>query len=550
VSWLACACAVPNYTDPSGAGAGGTANGGTGGTGEVIVPITPAPEGRVSRLSHEQWENTVRDLLALDDVSGLSSVFPVQAHSAGYVFDNPADSLQVDQVLSGSYAGAAASLAQTVTSDAARLARILPPGAGDDTARARAFVESFGARAFRRPLAVEEIDAYVAMFAVGQTAYDDVTGFTAGIRLLLEALLQSPHFLYRIETSTAVEGDVVALSDWEVAQRLSYFLTNSMPDDELFRAAREERLTERADIREQAARLLDKPGARSALAHFHDQLLELHRYSGISPSPSRYPDVSPGFGESALAAARAFLDDHVFEQRQGFSSMMTTTRAFANADLAAAYGLDGDFGAGLVPVELPESERRGVFTQLGFLAANATGLSPDPIHRGVFLAKRMLCRAISAPPDNVTPIPPTGEGTNRQVVEDHTESQDGCAGCHKRMINPYGFVFENYDAIGAYRTMDNGLPVDASASPLIDAEEVPVGGALEFADALAESREAHECFVRHLLEYSRGRQHTEADQGMIDALRRASLDDQPIKDLILTLAESDSFIKRSTEELP
>jgi hypothetical protein len=162
----------------------------------------------------------------------------------------------------------------------------------------------------------------------------------------------------------------------------------------------------------------------------------------------------------------------------------------------------------------------------------------------------MLCRTISAPPDNVTPLPPTGEGTNRQVVEDHTESQEGCAGCHTRLINPYGFVFESYDAIGAYRTMDNGLPVDASAAPIIDAAEVEVGGALEFVDALADSREAHECFVRHLLEYARGRQHTDADRGMIDALRRASLEDQPIKELILTIAGSESFTKRSKEELP
>lgn len=550
MSWLACACAAPIYDDQAGGGSAGTGNGGSGGTPEEVLPITPSPEGRVSRLSHAQWENSVRDLLALDDLSGLSSVFPVQANSAGYVFDNPATSLQVDQVLSGTYATAAASLAQTVTSDAGRLSRILPEAAGDDTARARAFVESFGARAFRRPLAADEVDGYMAMFDAGQLAYDDVTGFIAGIRLVLEALLQSPHFLYRIETSTAAEGDVVALSGWEMAQRLSYFLTNSMPDEELFRAAREERLTERADIREQAERLLDKPEARVALAHFHDQLLELHRYTGIAPAPSRFPNVTSEYGESALAATRAFLDDHVFEQRQSFGAMMTTTRAFANADLAPAYGLDGSFGPELTAVDLPESERRGLFTQLGFLAANATGVNPDPIHRGVFLAKRMLCRTITAPPDNVTPLPPTGEGTNRQVVELHTEAQEGCAGCHKRLINPYGFIFENYDAIGAYRTMDNGLPVDASASPMIDTEEVPVTGAVEFADALADSREAHECFVRHLLEYARGRPHTDADQGMIDALRRASLEDQPIKELVLTLAESETFIKRSTEELP
>jgi hypothetical protein len=252
-----------------------------------------------------------------------------------------------------------------------------------------------------------------------------------------------------------------------------------------------------------------------------------------------------------LASARTFLEDLVFDQRQGFTELLRTQRAFVNAELAHVYGLSGAYGAELVPVQLPGNERRGLLTQVGFLATNATSINPDPIHRGVFIAKRVLCRKISAPPDNVTPLPPSGVGTNRQIVEEHTESQSGCRACHERMINPYGFVFENYDATGAFRTLDRGLPVDASASPLLDAAEVPVDGGIEFVEALSESREAHECFAQHLLEYAQGRTAVEADKGLVESLGRASREQRSsIADLVLTIATSDSFCLRSPELLP
>lgn len=548
---LVCACTTPDYApvDVGGGGSGGTD--GTGGTGSQVEPIVPAPAGRVARLSHVQWENTVRDLLRLDAPSGLSATFPVQAHSAGYLFDNPAQALQVDQALSGAYSTAASRLAEMATATSELVARIAPSSGADEAARARSFVETFGERALRRPLSAAEVDSYLALFEIGKTAYAEVTGFDGGVRLVLEAMLQSPNFLYRIETSTALEGEFIALSGWEIATRLSYFLTNSTPDDELLAAARSGQLVDRAQVRAHAERLLATEGARAALAHFHEQLLHLEAYGDVSPASALYPNVTAGFGEAALASAERFLEEHLFERREGFGTLLNTRRAFVNAELAGVYGVPGNFGAELVPVDLPEAERRGFFTQAGFLAANATSINPDPIHRGVFMAKRVLCRTISAPPDNVTPLPPTGEGTNRDVVERHTESESGCRSCHEQLINPYGFVFENYDAVGAYRTMDNGLPVDASASPILDGQPHPVSGATEFAEALAQSREAHECYARRVLEYAHGRIATDTDLPMIDALGTASLDDQSATlDLILTLVESDSFIRRSPEEMP
>jgi hypothetical protein len=528
---------------PLGPKQGGAPDAGAGGgAGTDATPV-----GRVVRLSHAQWENSVRDLLRLDAPSGLSATFPVEAPGAGYLFDNRADALQVEQSLWGAYGPAAATLAQNVTRTSTSLSRVVSTTSGDEAARARAFVIEFGERAFRRPLSESEITSYLEVYADGRTAYNDSTGFIAGVRLAIEAMLQSPYFLYRIEASSAVEAGRVVLSDWEIAQRLSYFLTNSMPDDELFAAARAGQLTTVEGVELQVARLLAEPAARAALGHFHDQLLNLPAYTGIAPSPVLFPQLPPEFGSRLLASTRALLGDLVFGREQGLADLMTTTRAFVDADLARLYGVPGSFGRELVAVELPAGERRGLFTQAGFLAANATGISPDPIHRGVFIAKRVLCREIAAPPNDVTPLPPSGIGTNRQIVEEHTESSPGCASCHQQRINPYGFVFENYDAAGAYRTVDNDLPVDAAAVPMLDGDTVRVADALEFATALSTSREAHDCFARHLFEYALGRNATEADQPMIRSLGQASLDGRSIVELVASLALSPVFRERAEE---
>jgi len=521
---------------------------GDGPSGGAGAGDATASVGRVVRLSHAQWENSVRDLLRLDAPSGLSASFPMEAQGAGFLFDNPAESLQVEQALSLAYGSAAASLAQLVTGRSSLLTRIFPATTGDQDARVRAFVGEFGQRAFRRPLSDDEVANYLAVYAEGLTAYDDSRGAPSGIRLVIESMLQSPYFLYRIESSSAVEAGRVVLSDWEIAQRLSYFLTGSMPDDALFAAARAGELGTPDGVQREVERLLGESAAQGAVGHFHDQLLNLSTYSGISPSPELFPQVSNAFGGSALASTRATLDDLVFGRRQGFAALLTTTRTFVNAELARVYGLSGSFGAELEPVDLPPEERRGLFTQAGFLAANATGINPDPIHRGVFIAKRMLCRTIAAPPNNVTPPPPTGIGTNRQIVEEHTQSGAGCASCHESRINPYGFVFENYDAVGGYRTVDNDMPVDASATPMLDGRYVPVDDALEFASALATSREAHNCFAQHLYEFALGRNTTDSDQPMIESLGQASLDGDSIVELVSTIATSPGFLQRSAEE--
>jgi hypothetical protein len=509
----------------------------------------PAPSGRFARLTHTQWENTVKDLLRLDDASGLSATFPADARTAGFLFDNHQISLEVDQVLSGAYANAAEALALRVTEDPAALARLLPPDTGNERERARAFINVFGERAFRRPLESAEVQTFASLFELGRSAYDDTSGFVAGVRMLIEAFLRSPFFLYRIESSTQASGQSIPLSGHEVAQRLSYLLTNSMPDDALLEAAQNGQLSRPSDVRVQALRLLSRPSARAALGGFHGQLLDFEKFEAIDPSERVYPDLPDSFAEDVITSSRLFIEDLVVAQAGTFEDLMTSNDAFVNDDLARVYGVAGNFGSEFVKVSLPETQRRGILNQLGFLAAHSTSVNPDPIHRGVFVATRVLCLGIAAPPDGVPPLPPIVGGTNREIVANHTQSSPVCQACHATLINPFGFPFENYDASGAYRTTDNGEPVDASSAPTIDGTPLPVKNSVELALALGSSPQAHECFTSHLVEYAFGRQTQRLDQALIATLAQASLDGAPILELLLRITESPAFLARSTEEL-
>lgn len=515
-----------------------------------VAGFAPAPAGRFARLTHEQWENTVRDLLRLEEVSGLSGTFPSDARTAGFLFDNHELSLEVDQVLSGAYGSAAEALAARVTRDPAALARLLPPETSNERERARLFVTEFGQRAFRRPLDTQEIETFSSLFELGRNAYDETSGFAAGARLVIEALLRSPFFLYRVESSTDPVGATIPLSEYEVAQRLSYLFTGSMPDDTLFEAARTGALSQPRGVRAQAVRLLATPGAQHSIVGFHDQLLDFEKYETISPSPRFFPGLADTFSEEVRTSSELFIQDLVVNGAGTFADLMTSTEAFVNDDLARVYGLSGQFGPDFVKVELPAGERRGFFNQLGFLAANATSVNPDPIHRGVFVATRVLCLGIAAPPDGVPPLPPIENGTNREIVENHTQSSPVCQACHATLINPLGFPFENYDAAGGYRTSDNGEPIDATSRPYIDGEQRDIENSIELAEVLSQSRQAHECFVSHLAEYAFGRERGRPDDELVQALTDASLAGAPILELLVRIAESAAFLTRSTEELP
>ncbi len=533
--------------DGDGGDAGDDAQGDAGDG--VAGDETPAPTTRVARLTHEQWENTVRDLLYLADTTGLSENFRADPQASGYSFDNNALTLEVDQALWSGYRIAAADVAELATADASILAAILPPDGGDNVARADQFIREFGRRAFRRPLDEAEVSLFMAQFNQADALYSDEAAFESGVRIVIETMLQSPDFLYRVETSEEVIGDVIPLSDYEVAQRMSYFLWNTMPDDTLLDVADASGLSTADDVATEAWRMLADPRAGELIGRFNDQLFHIEKFETVAPSPTFFPDAPANLGISAVTEFRMFMNEMTLGREGTFADVLTSTETFVNADLAAIYDVPAPAGTEFELVQLDPTQRKGILTQVGFLAANASSVDPDPIHRGVFVSKDMLCTPIAAPPDNVPPVPPPMGKSNRETVAEHT-SGPSCAGCHNTLINPYGFAFENYDAVGAWRTMDREFAVDASGSVVVgSAGAVDITNALDLIENMAASPEVHACYLQHLVEYANGRPAVPEDEDLVNRLAELSVGEASVQALIVELVTSKPFLSRATEEL-
>lgn len=519
-------------------------------TGDAAAPLPQTS--RFPRLSHRQWENTVRDLFYLPEHTGKSAIFIGDPVSGGY--DNNAEKLVVSNTLWPDYQRASEELAELVLGDPALFETLVPDVGGDSSARARHFIETFGARAYRRPLTADEVDRHLVVFQEGQgLGLDGADPFAEGIRVLLQTFLQSPYFLYRVELSDATLPDAptrIPLSGWELASKLSYMLWDTMPDDALFAAAAEGKLDTAAGVQAEAQRMLGDPRAREMVASFHYQTLQVDRYASITKDPVKYPQFQAAMRQMMIDETMMFVDDIVFATQGSLADLFLSPYSFVNAALAPFYGVQGQFGDDLVATDLDPTQRAGIFTQLGFLAANASDVENDPIHRGVFLNLQILCTGLPPPPDNVPPPPPPMPGqTLRERIDAHTGVGTCGENCHGYLINPLGFAFEHYDPVGAWQTMDAGKAIDATGQFAFAGGVKQFDGAVQLAAVIAESQEAHRCYVAHLLEYGYARTPQTADNPRIAALAAASLEsDLPITGILLELTQSDAFRFRAPVE--
>lgn len=526
--------------DDGSGGDGGSGDDGSADDGGTSDELGPG-DSRFPRLSHAQWENSVRDLLHLPDITGLSSNFVDDPVSGG--FDNKGSAFNVGATLWGDYQRAAETVAELATTDPTVMAAITPADTGQGLeARATEFIETFGLRAWRRPLSADEVAILVSIFLDATNDYD-VDPFTAGVHLTLQTMLQSPYFLYRVVDGEPEADGRVRLDGFERASRLSYALWNTMPDDDLLAAAGDGELDEAGGVLAQADRLLDDERARVMVDDFHHQLLKMDKYLDQYRDPDMYPGFEAAIGTAMQAEAKAYIRDIIFDREQGYAELLTATHTFANDELALVYGLEGSFGPDLQEVTLDPAERSGLLTRSGFLMSRSYAVDPDPIHRGAFISFELLCNTQPPIPDNVSEVEPDPTKTNRERVDAHTGAGTCGAGCHETLINPLGFAFENYDAVGAFRTIDNGKPVDAAASFTLDGELQSYANGIELSQLMADSPQAHACYARHLLEYAYGRDHAEADEPALEALGTASVEgDMSIRGVITELVTSDAFL--------
>jgi Protein of unknown function (DUF1588)/Protein of unknown function (DUF1585)/Protein of unknown function (DUF1592) len=246
--------------------------------------------------------------------------------------------------------------------------------------------------------------------------------------------------------------------------------------------------------------------------------------------------------------ALKFTDEVFFENKTGVRDMLLSPVTFVNQKLAKIYGLAGTFDNTFKRVTLDATQRMGLLTQAGFLASNAHADEIDSIHRGVFVHKHILCTNLPAPAKNVPPVPTSGGKTNRERVNAHTGLGTCGATCHAALINPAGFAFEKYDAIGKFRTTENAVAVDASGTMEIDGDEANWDDALGFIKAVADSDAAHRCFGDAWLEYLHGRSPIDDDAGLLDRTTLMSRgDNASLSEIVLRLVSSDAFVNRAAE---
>ena len=472
--------------------------------------------------------------------------------------------------------------------------------AAEQAACAGTSIERFARRAYRRPLRAAERERLLDFWQANRGAGPP----DEAVALTVAGILQAPAFHFRVEPGSARgrgDGDRAGsgadqadsgtdqagsgADPWTLASRLSYFLWDSMPDAELFAAAEAGELATAAGVERQARRMLDDPKARPAVVRFHHQWLGTEDVLLIAPARRAFGPrfgIAPRMGEandddiewptilgpvrhSLLLEAGLFVERAVFDGDGTFTALMTDHHGYLSDATAPIHGEGAVRDPGgapvtrpiefvaisigrkdslaLYPATFPPDERAGVLTLPAVLAVGAYAVQPGPILRGVRVLERIACMHLGTPIQGAeTALPPDTlavESTNRERTATATD-RPACASCHRR-INPPGFAFEHYDALGAWRAEDNGQPVDASGTlHLPGGETLTFADGVDFAHQLAASPRVRDCYALHWTRYALG-DRIASSEPALEPIRRRFRDDDSVKNLLVSIATSDLF---------
>jgi hypothetical protein len=516
--------------------------GGASSTPTDCAQVTLAPR-RMWRLTPEQYDNTLRDLLGTPSTYGAG--FP--ADNIGVGFSNDATDLLMTPLMADKLHSAAEDIAATT-----ELTRFAPCASSqkDDTCL-KEFSGRFGERAFRRPLTAAEIDRYVTL-AQGPGNFD------AGARLVVNAMLQSPNFLYRFELGTPrAQGPsgTYDLDDYEIASELSYLLWQSMPDDELFQAAKAHKLRAPAELMRQVMRMLKAPAAKDTVRDFVFDWLELPTIATVPKDTTRYPELTADIRAALSREAESFVDSVMFGQGPladgSIHALLNGPTPPSDATLMQFYDPSAS--------GLGAQDRRGVLTLGGVLLTHSRSNDSSPIHRGKLVRERFLCQPLPPPPPGLLLQPPGLDPmkTSRERYADHS-SNAYCASCHK-LMDPIGLAFEHFDGIGRYRADDTGLPIDESGTIVTnesagysatdaDGDFVGTDGLI---DKLQVSQTMRGCYALEWFRFAYGEGKTERDGAAFPSCQAKSFQQVVAKtsgslvDIVTALVQSDWFMART-----
>lgn len=456
----------------------------------------------IRRLNRTEYTLTVRDLLG----TSLTPLASLDPESATDFFDTIGEFLSISPLQFETMEAAASALTDELfalpTTDPKRSkVFVCALTTGAEATCARTILSTFARRAFRRPATAAELDSLMALIdkvRAGGT-YND------GLKAAITAVLLSPHFLYKEETSVGVAANAAPkpLNAFELATRLSYFLWSTMPDDALAASADAGKLvSDPAELGLQVDRMLTDTKSDTLSSNFARQWLSLGRLDvdNVNVSATVYPSYDDDLRAAAQQETATFFS-HLISENLPLSTLINADFTYANARLAKQYGVAAT-GTSLTRVSLAGTPRAGLLTQTSFLLGNAHPDVSSPVQRGNWILLRILCAATPPPPNDVSlDFKPGASGvTARAVLESH-RADPKCSACHN-IIDPLGLGLENFDGIGAYRTMDNGAVVDASGT-------YPGGtafaGATELSRLIAQDPRYPTCVTKNLLTYGAGR---------------------------------------------
>jgi hypothetical protein len=536
---------------------GGAAGGGGGPTSgpQTAGPLKDAAPARVRRLTARELRSSVGDVF----FGGKAPAATFGREELPHAFDNLADALSVPL----DFAADLQAFAEKVGADVAASLPTLSPcdAKGTEEACATKFIDTFGPRLYRRPLPVEARATLVEVYQGARKAGADLG---KGIAAIVEAMVQSPYFVFRTELGEGgtpasgrdgKDGKIVRLGPYEIASALSYFLWSSTPDQPLLDAAKAGKLSSQAEIEAQARRMLEDPRAKETLRELFMQWFELDETTNASKPNAEF---TPAIAAAMAAEARAFLTE-VVDKEASVSSLLTSRSTFVNADLAKLYGLPATgMAAELKPATMDGTRRAGIFGLAAFMTVQTRG-EFSPIFLGKFVRTKMLCQTLADAPPNVPPPPPAStKVSTRDRFKAHTDNA-GCAACHT-LMDPIGFSFERFDAMGRYRESERGGFALTGEGALTGTDvDGPFVGPVELGKKLAASASVRRCMAGQIAEFALGRavatptNRLPIDDRTLDALMGQAKSGAGVVDaraLMAAVATSDSFLYRDVSGLP
>ncbi len=509
---------------------------------EPDVFVGPAP---LRRLSNSEYLNALHDLFPEQRLE--LPALPRETVVGG--LENDVETQRPSDVLVARYEEIANTYASAIMTNAVTARALL----GCDPAVpgcAERFIATTGRRVYRRPLDDAETERLRSSFAAWQKALD----FQAAAQLTLSAMLQSPQFIYRPEPApVAVEfKELAPIEPYAMASRLSFFLWESSPDDELLRAAAANQLSTDEQVAAQAERMLKDPRVQRVYWNFHRQWLGLDRIlddEHAVKTPAVDPLWSPATQASALEETRQLVS-HELSEHGSLRTLLTSRRAWVDGEMARVYQVPPPLDPkSWAEVELDGAHRSGLLSRVAFLAGFSHRGATSPPIRANGIQLRFLCQLPRPPPPNLDTTPPmqpaTGVKTNRTLFTERT-SPALCQGCHVS-LNGLGFGLEHYNAAGVYQATDQGLAVDSTGRLVGTDIDQTFDGAIALGEALSQSEQMHLCATQMWLRYAMGRALVDGEGPWLGRMSSAFFARKgDVRSLLVDIAVSPSFRLRRT----